>query len=54
MKDEIKIKKSKVENKTETAEISNTEEEKKPAADNSFWKKLGSAVKKAVDCCLEG
>ena len=20
---------------------------------NSFWKKLGSAVKKAVDCCLE-
>ena len=45
--------------KKETKNINKTEEstdseEKEPVQNNSFWKKLGSAVKKAVDCCLEG
>lgn len=31
-----------------------SEDDVEQSQDNSFWKKLGSAVKKAVDCCLEG
>lgn len=39
------------EKNTQTPEEKVSEENS--VQNNSFWKKLGSAVKKAVDCCLE-
>ena len=48
-----KIKKEEEQNQDEINQ-SNVSKQEEPAQGNTFWKKLGSAVKKAVDCCLEG
>lgn len=54
MDEKNKIKEEK--NDVESDQISkeNDTEETSNSDNGGFWKKLGSAVKKAVDCCLEG